>query len=145
MDASNWSASMQLLYVKLAAKRGNWRDLDRHGLDPTEMMKRLYISMRAKYIQWKRRRDVEDELEAAIPKQWFEIEPGHWVWAKSEEAARVFANEFASVPTAEQLHAHREYPYIDTSRTCPRCGNPTLGSGIEKCAMCWTPNTKWPE
>jgi hypothetical protein len=88
MDASTLGAAAQLLYVRLAAKRGNWRDLDRHGLEPTEMMKRLFISMRAKYIAWKRRRDAEDEIEAATPKFWFELETGHWVFEKNEEAAK---------------------------------------------------------
>jgi len=139
------SAAVQLLYVKLAAKCGNWRDLDKHGVEPTETMKRLYISMRAKYIQWKRRRDVEDELEAAIPKQWFEIEHGHWVWAKSEEVARAFAAEFAQANPIRDHEDTRHFPFVDTSRTCPKCGNPSLAAGIEKCPVCWTPNMKWPE
>lgn len=137
MDASEWPASVQLLYVKLAAKRGNWRDLARRGLEPTEMMKQIYISMRAKYIQWKRRRDTEDELEAAIPKQWFELTPGHWVRASSEESARKFTAEFsAASQTHGDLEDTRHFTDIDTSKTCSCCTMRRVEPGRAFCGNC---------
>lgn len=129
---------MQLLYVKLAAKRGNWRDLDRHGVEPTEAMKQLYISMRAKYIQWKRRRDAEDEIEAAIPKQWFELELGHWVFAKDEETARKFAADFA-VDSQDYRPGEdtRHFVNIDTSKTCSHCKLRRMDPELLVCGNCF--------
>lgn len=136
-------AETQLMYVKFAAKEGNWRSLNRRGFEPTETMRRLFISMRAKYLEWKKRRDLEDAIEEAQPKFWFELEPGHWVRASSEEKARAFAESVKPIEVIEAEERERKYPEIDTSHTCDHCGCRTLGPGIEKCSACWAINRKW--
>jgi hypothetical protein len=96
-DASLLPASSQFTYVKLAAKHGDWRALQKHNLEPTDTMKVLFIQMRAKYLEWKKRRDEEEEREAALPKFWFEITPGHWVRVSSEEKALAWVESMKPV------------------------------------------------
>ncbi len=86
IDAEDYPASLQIFYVKLAAKDVDWRAM--RGTKPTPRMLGLFVIARAKYIAWKKRRDEEEEREEALPKEWFEIEPGRFVLASSEEKAR---------------------------------------------------------
>lgn len=87
MDASGLGAGTQLLYVKLAIRRGDWSDLRKQGFDPTPTMKLLFLKGRERFLKWRERRDAEDAKEAAAEKFWFELEPGHWVRASSIEKA----------------------------------------------------------
>ena len=137
-DCANWSATTQLLYVSLAARHGDWRALLNRGFEPTDTMKRLFVRMRAKYLDWRKRKDMEEELEDALPKFWFEIEPGHWVMAKSEEAARKFAADFAASSPEHRERSVREYPTIDTSKTCPSCKMRRVEPGKPVCGNCFS-------
>ena len=127
MNASNLGAASQLLYVKLAIKRGNWRDLQRHGAEPTPTMKLLFLKGREKYLAWCQRRDEEEDRE---PKEWIEITPGHWVRGKLieiPENGNVVAGELADT---------RTFIDIDTSKTCPNCKMRRIEPGRTVCGNC---------
>lgn len=128
MDASEWSADAQMMYLKLAARRGDWRDLRKLGVEPTETMKRLFIPMRAKRLDQTKKQDMREEFERAMPHEWFEVEPGHFVWAHSLERARALATIVAQTEAPWHQRELR-YPEIDTSRTCPQ-------HGCKDCQMC---------
>lgn len=143
MDAALLGAGTQLLYVKLAIKRGDWTDLRRRGGEPTPTMKLLFLKGRERYLAWKKRRDEEEAREEALPKEWFELEPGHWVLASSLEKAREIYEMLKSPETQAEEDRARQYPEIDTSKTCPHCGCKTLDEGVAKCSACWAQNKKW--
>lgn len=111
---------MQILYVVLAAKQGDWRRLKRIGaftrpptaMEPTPTMKLLFLKARAKYLEWRKRQDMRDELEAAMPKEWIEVSPGRWLQGKLIDAE----------PIAQSYEERiRFFHDIDTSKTCQRC------------------------
>lgn len=139
----SWTASMQLLYVVLAAKNGDWRKLKHLGAEPTPTMKLLFLKARAKYLEWRARQDIRDELEAAMPKEWIEVSPGRWLQGK------VVLADPEPVTYEERI---RFFHDIDTSGACRKCGNPSLrdrgsageyvGPPAEKCPVCWTRNEK---
>lgn len=133
VDAEDYPAALQIFYVKLAAMHGDWRAM--RGTLPTARMIDLFVTARAKYLAWQRRRDEQDEREAALPKSWFEIEPGHWVHGANEESARAFAD---SMKTRVAEHHTRERPEIeiDTSKTCPRCKMRRVEPGTALCGNC---------
>jgi len=126
VDASGYSPAVQLFYVKMAARDGDWRGL--RGTKPTPKMQDLFVTARAKYLVWKRRRDEEEAREAELPKTWLEIEPGLFVFAHDEARARALIQNIA--PIASMWHRREiQYPEIDTSRTCPE-------HGCRDCALC---------
>jgi hypothetical protein len=133
IDAEDYTAELQIFYVKLAAMRGDWRAM--RGTQPTAAMKNYFVTARAKYLAWKRRRDEEDEREEQAPRFWFEIEPGHWVRGTSEESARAFL-ESMKAPVAE--HTARERPQfdVDMSKTCQRCKMRRIEPGTARCGNC---------
>lgn len=114
-------AATQLLYVKLAIKRGDWRDLGRRGMEPTPTMKLLFLKGRPKFLAWRAKQDEDEAREEAIPKEWFELEVGHWVRASSIEKAHALVASFKSPETVEEEERERRYLEIDTSKTCPLC------------------------
>lgn len=136
VDASTWGAATQLLYVKLAIKRGDWSDLRRHGADPTPTMKLLFLKGRERYLAWRQRRDEEEDREAALPKEWFELEPGHWVLASSIEKARALAESLKTPEVIAQEERERAYIEIDTSNTCPHCHLRRRELGKTVCGNC---------
>jgi hypothetical protein len=136
MDASMMGAATQLLYVKLAIKRGDWRDLHRQGAEPTPTMKLLFLKGREKYVAWRTRRDEEEAREEALPKEWFELEPGHWVRASSIEKARALAESLKSHEVIEAEERERRSPEIDTSKTCPSCKLRRIELGKSLCGNC---------
>src|SRR5580765_1632926 len=118
IDADDYPASLQIFYVRAAARDGDWRRL--RGTKPTTKMQDLFVIARAKYLAWRKRRDEEEEREVALPKAWFEIESGRFVLATSEESARAFAESMK--PAIVEHHEHERVQIeIDTSKTCPRC------------------------
>jgi hypothetical protein len=129
MNASLWGAGTQLLYVRLAIKRGDWTDLRRRGAEPTPTMKLLFLKGRPKYVAWRKRKDEEEIREAALPKEWFELEPGHWILASSLEKAREIAEILKSPEMKAEEERVRSYPEIDTSRCCP-------AHGCRDCSTC---------
>jgi hypothetical protein len=129
-------AATQLLYVKLAIKRGDWSDLRRRGMEPTPTMKILFIKGREKYVSWRARREVERAFEESLPKEWFEIEPGHWVRASNIEKARAFAESIKPVEIIEAERRERLYTDIDTSKTCPHCRMRRRESNAALCGHC---------
>jgi hypothetical protein len=123
--------------VNLAARHGDWRTLNKRGFEPTSTMQQLFVRMRAKYLEWRKRKDMQEELEEALPKSWFEIEPGHWVYAKNEEAGRAFATEFQqAAPNFSAPEDTRHFTLIDTSKTCPHCTMRRKEPGRMLCGHC---------
>lgn len=119
IDAEDYTAELQIFYVKLAAMRGDWRAM--RGTQPTAAMKNYFVTARAKYLAWKERREEQEQRDALLLKFWFEIEPGHWVRGTSEDSARAFSESMKPVAVEEIEHHVRAQIDIDTSKTCPRC------------------------
>jgi len=120
-----------MIYLKLAARRGDWRDLHRLDVEPTETMKRLFIPMRAKHLDQSRARNIRDQFEAAAPHEWFEVEPGRFVWSTSmERAKKLVLDIFSPAPSWAPREIY--YPEIDVSRTCPH-------HGCKDCKFCEEP------
>lgn len=136
MNASTLGAAAQLLYVKLAIKRGDWSDLRRYGMEPTPTMKILFIKGREKYLSWRARREVEQAFEDSLPKEWFEIEPGHFVRASSIEKARAFAESVKPIEAIQAEERARRFIDIDTSKTCPCCHMRRMEPGKAFCGNC---------
>lgn len=136
MDASMMGAATQLLYVRLAIRRGDWRDLSRRGMEPTPTMKLIFLKGREKYLAWRARRDEEEAREEALPKEWFELEPGHWVRASSIEKARALADSIKPADILEAERRERLYGDIDTSKTCPRCKMRRVEPSKSFCGNC---------
>lgn len=117
-----------MIYLKLAARRGDWRDLQKLGVEPTETMKRMFIPMRAKHLDKRRARDIRDQFEDAAPREWFEVEPGRFVCSTSMERAKeLVLDVFSPAPSWAPCEIH--YPVIDVSHTCPH-------HGCKDCKMC---------
>jgi len=127
MRVDDCSAGFQLLYVVLAAKQGDWRRLKRLGGEPTPTMKLLFLKARAKYLEWRKRQDMRDELEAAMPKEWIEVSPGRWLQGKMIDVT----------PIARSYEERIQFFHdIDTSKTCPRCELRRIEPGRTLCGNC---------
>lgn len=135
-DESEKSPSLQAFYVKCAAQSGDWRAM--RGAKPTPKMLDLFVIARSKYLAWKHRRDEEEDIEASLPKFWFEIAPGHWVRASSEEKAFKISESLKPVVNVQKEEHERGYVEIDidTSKTCPRCRLRRVQSGKPLCEIC---------
>lgn len=133
IDADDYPASLQIFYVRCAARDDDWRRL--RGTKPTPKMQDLFVIARAKYLAWRKRKDEEEEREALLPKSWFEIEPSRFVLATSEESAHAFAESMK--PIVVEHHAHERIQVdIDTSKTCPHCSMRRKVPGRSMCGNC---------
>lgn len=97
-SASVWPAEHQMLYLTLAARDGDWRALQ--GTKPTEMMLRLFPTARAKYLQWRKRQDEEEDRIRAAPHEWVEVAPGKWSWEVVGGTRTSFVSEQRSSESA---------------------------------------------
>lgn len=135
IDAEDYPASLQIFYVRCAARQGDWRAM--RGTKPTPAMQDLFVIARAKYLAWKARRDEEEAREEALPKFWFEIEPGRFVLAISEEKARAWLEEMKPVVVEHHENTHERFHFeIDTSKTCVRCKLRRANTGHIVCGNC---------
>src|SRR5258706_4902163 len=135
IDAEDYPAALQIFYVKLAAMHGDWRAM--RGTQPTVAMKNYFVTARAKYLAWQKRRDEEEEREATLSKSWFEIEPGHWALATSLEAARAFTESMKPIENHFTPHERAQFD-IDMSKTCPRCKMRRVEPGTTLCGNCFS-------